>query len=156
MAKQEKTAPPATSAPGSGNAWAKIQAEAAERPDIFPRLEFGDDKMAEVTHVVTFLEDEPRLITFKDKYNGDADTPGLAINVSMRETGESRSIIMRDDANHGLTAGIGKIAARNGGKLSGVTVRIETKNYRHKQYGPTRGYVVTVVPNPDGKTASPP
>lgn len=104
--------------------------------------------MAEVSHTVEFLEDEPRLITFKDRFNGDKETPGLAINVRVVATGEPRSIIMRDDPNHGLTAGVAKVAARHGNRLSGIRVRIDTKNYDHKQYGKTRGYVVSEVSAP--------
>lgn len=137
----------APAAAPQASSWSKLQEQAKDRPDIFPRLEFGESKTDEVSVDVEFLDDEPRSITFKDRFNNNADTPGLALNVRVMDTGDFRSIVMRDDASHGLTAGIAKLAGRNGGHLKGVGARIETRNYTHKVYGKdTRGYNVVQVP----------
>ena len=152
--------------PPKGRAWSEIQKQAEERPDIFPRLQMGASKTAEGYYDVEILEDEPRSIVFEDRFNDGEETPGLAINVRVlghggsfteAKDGDFRSIVMRDDPQNGLTAGIGKAASRNGGKLKGVRVRIEARNYTHKVYGPgTRGYTVTALAPATNPTGSPP
>jgi hypothetical protein len=137
----------------SGKSWADVVGQTKEQQEIYPKLDFGP-KGQETTFVVEFLEQEPRVIKFEDKMadrdewiNGKPPVVnGFAINVKVVGTQERRSILMRDDPNHGLVRGIGGLVKANGGKLLGVHARIEATNYTHKQWGKnTRGYAVYQV-----------
>jgi len=134
--------------------WLDRVNEAKELADILPKLDFGK-KGDEISHVIVFTEDEPRFISFRDKYaseeewvNGEPPLiNGLAINVrvvesAVHKSGEPRSILMRDDPQHGLTSKILSLAKRHK-TLGGVKIRIATRNYNHPRFGPgTRGYDV--------------
>lgn len=130
--------------------WEQMVREAQELPDMFPKLKFGEGKTDEVAIDVLFLEDQPRIIEYDDPFlGGKAKSFVITVRVlSGPESGNSRSLFMPKDLAHGLTRGVTSMAKKGGMRLKGRAARIETRNYQHKQYGPTRGYTVSEISAP--------
>lgn len=130
--------------------WEEMVASSKELPDILPKLKFGEGKTDEVAVDVVFLEDQPRVIEYDDPFSGGKGK-SFVVNVrviSGPENGSSRSLMMPKSLEHGLTRGITNLAKKGGTNLKGRAARIETRNYKHKQYGPTRGYTVSEISPP--------
>lgn len=138
-------------APKDGSAdWRAMVASAEEKPELFPKLKFGDDKLATVQVDILFDESEPRLIEYESPFSGDMEK-ALVMNVrvlSGPESGSMRALFMQANDEHGLTRGVLNVAKKAGGDLKGVAARIETYTYKHKKYGPTRGYNVYGIDAP--------
>lgn len=152
MAKKTEQAPIT-----ENQSWEEIVAKAKDLPEILPKLRFGKAKLDEVRIDVEFLEDQPRFITFKDPFNDGKDGKALVVNVrvlaaegpgNVEQAGNSRCLILKNDANHGLTRGIIAAAKRHGSRLKGRAVRIETTVYKHATFGDTRGYTVSEISPP--------
>lgn len=121
-----------------------------------PKLKFGEDKLAEVTVDVEFTEDKPRTVPYEDEFKGGQESLVFVIDcrvLSGPERGSMRSLFIPTDENHGLTRGIMNAAKPRNGRMKGMAVRIETKNYRNKRYKTlTRGYTVSEITPPDEVT----
>lgn len=151
LAKQDKQT---NITPPDDNAeWERMVKNAEALPELHPKLRFGEQKNAEVAFDVEFLDDAPRFETFKDKYNGGAEGRVMFINVRVLRgpdtLGSIRALPMPAKESHGLTRGVLNVAKKHGNKLKGVAARIETRNYNHQTYGPTRGFNVTEITPPD-------
>jgi hypothetical protein len=139
--------------PAVGKSWKDVAAQTTPQKEIYPKLFDALAKHDEATFTVEFIQAEPESIEFPDKFADKKlwknDKPpmvsGFAINVRNLETDSLRSIVFRDDPEHGLVRGIATLAKANGGSLLGVTAKVELRNYNHRQYGPTRGYNVYQV-----------
>lgn len=127
------------------NEWDSLVQSAKELPEIYPKIKFGDNKMAEVAVEIEIVEPIPRIVEFTDKFSGK---PAKALFMNCRvltgpEAASMRSLGMPLDENHGLTRGVLNVAKRHGNRLDGIKLRIETRNYDHEEFGKTRGYVVS-------------
>lgn len=134
--------------------WASMVKATKDLPELFPKLKFGDDKLAIVTHEVEFVEDTPRFVEYDDPYTGQK---GRVMFINVRVVGGGndtrgamRALAMPAKPEHGLTRGITSVAKRHGNKLKGVCVRIETTAYDNKRYKTkTRGFNIHEITPPD-------
>ena len=140
----------------SGAEWSRMMQNAKELPDIHPKLKFGDRKDAEVLYKLEVQDDAPRFAEYEDKFKGGETGRVAFLTVRVLDgpdtPGALRSLAMPADENHGLTRGVLSVAKRHGGKLKGVCLSIETRNYNHKEFGPTRGFTVAEI-QPTGSGA---
>lgn len=131
--------------------WEQMVASAKELPELHPKLKFGEKKTDEGRVDILFLEDQPRVIEYEDPFNNGAKAHALAVNVRVLtgpDTGSTRALIMPKKLDHGLTRGITSLAKKGGARLKGRACRIEYSNYKHKTFGPTRGFTVSEIDPP--------
>jgi hypothetical protein len=151
---QQKKSEQTPIADANAVAWEDIVRKAKDVPQLYPKLKFGDDKLAEVTVDVLCEEETPRVVTFVDEFNGGQEGRAFVMNVQVLsgpEKGSLRALFMPANETHGLTRGVMVVAKNHGSRLKGIAMRIETKNYQNKRYKTkTRGYNVSEISAPAG------